>query len=70
MNKTDQLLQKIVSRLNEIEKNMATKKDLKKLENKIIKKLNFVVDHFDGENIEIKQRLEKVEKRIDLFTSI
>lgn len=75
-NKSDQLLEKIIKRLDNIEKTMATKQDIKnivtkqdikKLENRIIKKLNFVIGHFDSESIEIKQKLDKVEKRVDLF---
>ena len=50
-------------------KSIATKKNLKKMEVRIIKKINFVIDHFDGENTEIKQRLDKVEKRVDLYAS-
>ena len=50
-------------------KNMATKKDIKRLENKIIKKLNYVADHFDNENIQTNERIEKLEKRVDTFAA-
>ena len=71
-------LDPIEERLASIERNMAykkdliglaTKKDLRRMEDRITKKINFVIDHFDGELVETKERLDKVEKRVDLFTS-
>lgn len=77
-NKTDQFLENITRRLDNIEKtmvtrqdikNMATKDDIKRLENKIIKKLNYVADHFDNENLRTNDRIEKLEKRVDTFAA-
>jgi len=47
-------------------KYFATKKDLKKLENRIIKKLNEIIHVFDREILEARERLDRLEQKLNL----
>ncbi|OGK29787.1 hypothetical protein A3F29_03120 [Candidatus Roizmanbacteria bacterium RIFCSPHIGHO2_12_FULL_33_9] len=58
LNRVEEIVNRVV--------NKVVDRKISGLENKVIRKINIIISHFEGEDLNIEKRVERIEKHLNL----